>query len=343
MALALLSLPWVVVPVQALRHQHLDSGAVGILATVSLGLPALWLAWPRRSVQVSGLTMPQIADQLAVAVGAQWDAEATMRRLNDPYPLPVSWDPANPSLTDSWDSLMKLASSGAGRPPSPPADTWAAGPDGLAGTDSDLVEVLARVPTGRLVVLGEPGAGKTMLMVRLVLDLLARRDAGAAVPILASIASWNPVDQDLRGWLAAQLRIDHPALAGTPPTGQGELDQATALLNEGLILPVLDGLDEITEEVRGPAISRINDALRPGMQLLLTCRSQQYRDAIRPEGGVEVTLRAAAAIQLHPLDVGAVHDYLCDDAGGPVAKARWDPVFKVLGTEAPVGVARRSR
>jgi hypothetical protein len=38
-----------------------------------------------------------------------------------------------------------------------------------------LADVLERMPTGRLVVLGEPGAGKTILMVRLVLDLLARR------------------------------------------------------------------------------------------------------------------------------------------------------------------------
>ena len=142
-----------------------------------------------------------------------------MRRLNDPYPLPVSWAPADPSLTDSWDSLVKLATSGAGWPTPPPAGTWAAGPDDLAGAGGDLVEVLARVPTGRLVVLGEPGAGKTMLMVRLVLDLLARRADGGPVPILASIASWNPADQDLRGWLAAQLMIDHPALAAAPPTG----------------------------------------------------------------------------------------------------------------------------
>ena len=73
--------------------------------------------------------------------------------------------------------------------------------------------MLARVPTGRLVVLGEPGAGKTMLMVRLVLDLLARRAGGGPVPILAPVASWNPAGQDLRDWLAAQLLIDHPALA----------------------------------------------------------------------------------------------------------------------------------
>ena len=48
-----------------------------------------------------------------------------------------------------------------------------------------------------------------------------------------------------------------------------------------------------------------------------------------------MTLRGAAAIQLNKLDACAVRRYLCDDAAGPVAKARWDPVLDVLGTDAP--------
>jgi predicted NACHT family NTPase len=164
----------------------------------------------------------------------------------------------------------------------------------------ELVEKLALVPTGRLVVLGEPGAGKTVLMVRLVLDLLGRRTSGGPVPFLASLASWDPTRQDLRDWLAAQLISDHPVLAGPPPVGT-ERNQAAALLSSGLILPVLDGLDEILDPVRGPAISKINDALRASEQLVVTCRTQQYRDAVRPRDGVEVTLRGAAAVQLSPL------------------------------------------
>ena len=58
--------------------------------------------------------------------------------------------------------------------------------------------------------------------------------------------------------------------------------------------------------------------------------------------GVEVTLRGAAAVQLRPLDADAVRGYLCDDAAGPVAKARWDPVLAVLGTEAPAGQALKT-
>jgi len=210
-------------------------------------------------------------------------------------------------------------------------------PDGLAGKGVELAEKLSLVPTGRLVVLGEPGAGKTMLMVRLVLDLLARRTHGP-VPFLASLASWNPTRQDLRDWLAAQLIIDHPSLASPPPAGIGR-SQAVALLDSGRILPVLDGLDEIPDPVRGPAISKINDALRASEQLVLTCRTQEYWDAVRPQDGVEVTLRGAAAVQLSPLEPEAVRDYLCDDAAGPVMRARWDPVFAVLGTESPAGQA----
>jgi hypothetical protein len=341
----LLLLPWAWALVQVLRHHHLDSGAVGIVVGVSVGLPALWLAWvgyreaSRSGTRLSELTLDQVADQLAVAVGAQWEAEAAIRRLNDPYPLPVSWDPADAALTDAWESLLMLAESGAGWPEPPQEGTWAAGPSDLAGAGSDLVNVLARVPTGRLVVLGEPGAGKTMLMVRLVLDLLARRAAGGPVPILASIASWNPAGQDLQGWLAGQLMIDHPALAAASPTGRREPTQAAALLASRHVLMILDGLDEIPEAVRGPAISRINDALRPGEQLVLACRSQQYRDAVRPEGGAEVTLHGAAAVQLNPLDADAVRAYLCPATSGPGTQARWAPVLAELDTPAPVGRA----
>jgi hypothetical protein len=340
LASALFLLPWAVVLVQVLRHRHLDSGAIGLVATLSLGLPGLWLAVAGyleagRSAHVGGFTMAHVADQLAIAVGTEWKKEADIRRLNDPYPLPVSWAAADASLTDSWDSLVRLASSGAGWPEVPPAGTWAAGPDELAGEGRELLEVLAKVPTGRLAVLGEPGAGKTMLMVRLVLDLLARRTAGDPVPILASVASWSPAYQDLRGWLGARLLFDYPFLASPPPGGRTEATQAAALLASGLIMPVLDGLDEIPEQVRGPAISRINSALQPAEWVVVTCRAKEYQDSVRPKSGVEATFRGAAAVQLRPLDADTVGSYLCADAPGPDTKILWEPVLKVLASEAP--------
>jgi hypothetical protein len=314
-------------------------GIPGTVVTFAFGLPGLYLGWVavQAALHPPAQSLADIADGLAGRLRSQWDAEVRMRRLNEPYPLPVSWIAADQSLTDSWDSLEQLARSGAGRPAPSSPETWATGPDGLAGKGVELVDKLALVPTGRLVVLGEPGAGKTMLMVRLVLDLLASRAVGP-VPFLVSLASWNPTRQDLRAWLAAQLIISHPVLADPPPSGTGR-SQAAALLASGLILPVLDGLDEIPDAVRGPAINKINEAVSVSEQLVVTCRTQQYRDAVRPPGGVEVTLRGAAAVQLSSLNAEAVRHYLCADAAGPVMRARWDPVLAVLGTGSPAGQA----
>ena len=345
MAAVLFVLPAVIALALGFLHHPVDVATVTVLVSAAVGLPVVWLTWAvfrdarRSAATVSQLTTVEAANQLALAVGAQWNDEAALRRLNDPWPLPVSWDSADTSLTDSWDSLVKLATSGAGWPAPPAAGRWAAGPGDLAGKGGELVDVLARVPTGRLVVLGEPGAGKTMLMVQLVLDLLARRVDGDPVPFLASVASWNPAEQDLRAWLEALLMISHPALAATPPAGIEGPTQAAALLAAGLIVPILDGLDEIPDDVRGSAISQINDALLPAEQLVVTCRRQQYQDAVRPESGVAVNLRGAAAVQLNPLDLATVSAYLCDDASGPAAQARWRPVLDVLSSGAPAGQA----
>ena len=208
---------------------------------------------------------------------------------------------------------------------------------GLPGKARGWRPFSTRVPTGRLVVLGEPGSGKTMLMVRLVLDLLAGRSPGGPVPFLVSLASWNPEQQDLREWLAGQLAVGRPALSGPACGADGSV--AEALLDAGLVVPLLDGLDEIPEPVRGPAIARINDALGAGQVTVLTCRTPEFRQAVSPPGRPQVRLRGAAAVQLNPLSAETVGAYLVADAGGPDADARWAPVLEALGGGTPVAEA----
>lgn len=326
----------------------MDSAVLAVFVSVALGLPVLWLTWAifrdtrRLDYDGRGLGLTEIADRLAVAVNEQWQSEAAVRRLNDPYPMSVAWEPADLSVQDTWASLIQLATTGAGATPVQEAASWAGGHDGLAGSGSDLVNVMRLVPTGRLVVLGEPGSGKTILMVRLVLDLLARRSAGDPVPVLASAASWDPSEHGLVEWLAGQMIADHPALSRAAPSPQERSTRAVALISAGLILPVIDGLDEISAAVRGPAIARINDAMRPGWHLVVTCRGTQYQDAVRPFDGADVTLRGAAVIQLLPLDPPTVRSYLTDDAGGPAILARWNPVLNLLGTDFPCAQALQS-
>jgi len=211
-----------------------------------------------------GSGLAAAADELAISMDTQWNEEANWRHLNDPYAMPVRWVPADPLLIVSWPTLVKLAIEGPGWPPaSRSRESWAKRPAELAGKGNDLIDVLARVPTGRLVVLGEPGAGKTILLVRLILDLLAQRQPGQAVPIMLTMGSWNPEQEDLYAWMERWLTTDNPALAAPWP-GTRRRSRARALIEEGFILPLLDGLDEMPATLTGKAIAKINDALRAG-------------------------------------------------------------------------------
>jgi hypothetical protein len=85
------------------------------------GAPAgLYLAWATYSQTLGRdeLSLAQVADRFALAVSGQWEAEAGRLRLNDPYPLPVAWGPADASLFDSWDHLRASAAA------APPAACW---------------------------------------------------------------------------------------------------------------------------------------------------------------------------------------------------------------------------
>jgi NACHT domain len=296
-----------------------------------------------RTDATSDLTLAQVADELAVAVNKQWQDEAQLRRLNDPYPLPVSWQPASPDLVEDWDALRVTANGWPGGSPTDPAD-WAPSTAELTGADNQLANRLARVPTGRLIVLGDPGAGKTMLLIRLVLDLLARRQPGDPVPVLVPLAGWNPIDQDVPTWLADRLIVDHPALAESAPPGASGVSRAQALWDQRLLLPILDGMDELPEGAWSRAVTRLNDALVPRQGLVLASRVAAYREAVTPADPaanvpVRVRVRAAAGISLRPLAPDDVRAYLRRDADSPAAIARWDPVLAALGTSDPLAQA----
>ncbi len=315
--------------------------AAGVGGAISLaaGVASAWLAWAAYE-KPPDLDLTAIADQLATAVFDQWDRELKRRQVGDPHPLPVAWDPADPTLTDDWASIRRRAESGAW-PPEPAGAPWATNPAQLAGHDNALVDVLGRIPTGRLVVLGEPGAGKTILVVRLLLALHARRTLGGPVPVFLPLASWNPTDQDLYSWLEARLLLDHTGLAAPHPdaTGRGH-NRARALLASRLIMPILDGLDELPPALRATALATIGETLPDGQGLVLTCRKREFRWAIRPSYGIDSKLTGAAAVALRPLTPTAVTDYLQDTPGGLVAIARWDQIVASL-TATPSPPAAR--
>jgi GTPase SAR1 family protein len=332
-------------------------GLIGNIATNNVNVtpawrPGMWVATGvftllfivgglieiRRSDSTDGLnpdrTLVLLADRLAKVVGQQWSQ--ARRELNERLPIKVRWRAADSGLFMDWPVLVELATSGPGFPVRAAA-LWADEPDGLAGSANELVEAIDRVPTGRLVVLGDPGSGKTVLLTRLVLDLLSRRAPGDPVPIMLPLSSWNPVDEDLDSWVERSLIENHPEL-GQPVLPGQRINAARAVTNAGLLDLLLDGLDELSEGVRGRAIARLNRGIRPGQRLIITARTAEYRRAVSPLAGSEVLLTGAAGVEVAPLQPTEVADYLFN-AAGPATRARWAEVLSTLATNPAAAVS----
>jgi transcriptional regulator with XRE-family HTH domain len=251
--------------------------------------------------------LAEATDDLAHAVRARWRREEELRRIQDPFPLPVGWRRAPDDVMDYWENIRRVS-------PGESAD-----PLDLAGDLPEITDIFRRIPSGRLVVLGRAGSGKSVLAVRFVLDLLQTRSRGDAVPVVFSLGSWNPTTTGFQDWLAGQLVRDHPGLA---VRSHGGSSLATLLVEAGRILPVLDGFDELASGLRRAALDALDATTLP---LLLTSRPGEYA-SVAATG----RLTAAAVVRLTDLTLSDVADYLARTTRGSSGVTVWDPVLTQL-------------
>ncbi len=256
------------------------------------GLPAPAPARPPGPATPVPATLADAAHELATEVRRRWRREEAQRRVHDPFPLPVRWKPAPAVLTDRAENIQRLG------PGETPREV------DLGGDLRSMAEVYLRIPSGRLVILGRAGSGKSILTIRLVLDLLDLLESPAPhrrVPVIFSIGSWDPSTTALRDWLIGRLLRDHPHLARR---SSGGATLAAVLVDADLILPVLDGFDEIAEGLRRDALDALNATSTP---LVLTSRRDEYADAVR---AAHAPLVWAGGIELTDLTLEDLADYL---------------------------------
>ncbi|TCO52299.1 helix-turn-helix domain-containing protein [Actinocrispum wychmicini] len=248
------------------------------------------------------------AEQLAEAVRAHWQREEELRKIQDPFPLPVRWRPAAEHLTDHWENICRAPAGGV------------SGSLDLTGRLDEIAAVYQRIPSGRLLVLGRAGSGKTVLTLRFVLDSLKTRGPGDAVPVIFSLGSWNPATVTLRDWLTRQLTRDYPGLAAPGPGGS---TLAAALVGTGRILPVLDGFDEIAAGLHRAAVNALNASPMP---LILTSRPDEYAAVAATD-----VLTAAAGVELAAITRADLVDYLPRTTRRSTSDGTvWDPVLAEL-------------
>ncbi|MFI7408718.1 NACHT domain-containing protein [Streptomyces sp. NPDC049627] len=194
------------------------------------------------------------------------------------------------------------------------------------GSLIDIVSYYQNLRPARLVITGEPGAGKTLLAVELILGLLTHPDRNQAdmVPVRLSLASWD-TSRPLPDWLTDQV---HERFRGR---GISRAD-ARQLVQGHHILPVLDGLDEMDTATTPVgrrralrALQELNSYQDPtgNAPIVLTCRTTQYAEL----AALDVRMREAARIELSPVTPAQATAYL---AARSTNAARWTAVLDNL-------------
>ncbi|MET8028966.1 NACHT domain-containing protein [Streptomyces avermitilis] len=188
----------------------------------------------------------------------------------------------------------------------------------------DAASYFRRTCPRRLVVVGAPGAGKTVLSLELMLALIEGREEGDPVPVRLSLAEWDTT-VPLTEWLARHLVLVYD----WPPKWADEL------IRQRRVLPVLDGLDEMdpttpdgTPSADAPRAQAALDVLnayqngRAAAPVILTCRTRHY-ETLRSR----TRLLDAARIDIDRLTPATAHTYLLQRTPDPT---RWQPVLDAL-------------
>lgn len=138
------------------------------------------------------------ADALAGCVHRQWRIAASERGLWKPLPVQVRWRWSERAVTGPVEAAIgdhQAHTRFAPLPGMPLVDAKAVRAGGL----KDLAGVYGGIRSGRVVILGAPGTGKSAAAILALLDVLAHRDslneaqrAEVPVPVLLTAHDWDP-------------------------------------------------------------------------------------------------------------------------------------------------------
>lgn len=150
--------------------------------------------------------------------------------------------------------------------------------------------------SGSLLILGEPGSGKTLTLLQLAESLLdvAEADPAQPTPVVLNLSSWAMHKGALPDWIVEELLLQY----------QLPRETSRRLIASGGLIYLLDGLDEVAAEARDACVQAINElkAQQPA-PLVVCCRVAEYE-------GLAAKLNLGTAVCIQPLTDEQIDDYL---------------------------------
>lgn len=148
-----------------------------------------------------------------------------------------------------------------------------------------------------LLILGEPGAGKTMMLIALARALINRAevDDSEPIPVILNLMSWAEQRPRLEDWAVEELAAKYMI-----PRQTGR----QWLADDDLIL-LLDGFDDVPARQRPRCAEAINHfRISQGLSGIVVCsRSEEY-------AATRIKLNLGAAIELQPLSEAQIIAYI---------------------------------
>ncbi|WP_416674321.1 protein kinase domain-containing protein [Egbenema bharatensis] len=160
-----------------------------------------------------------------------------------------------------------------------------------------IVSIFDQLGTGRsLLILGEPGAGKTTSLLQLARELISRAelDAEQLIPVVLNLSSWAGGNQSIADWVVEELtkKYQVPQKIGRPWVEQQQL------------LLLLDGLDEVRTEHRDQCVAAVNQFQEQyGTEMIVCSRIRDYE-------ALSNRLNLQTAVYLRSLTPAQIQQYL---------------------------------
>lgn len=155
----------------------------------------------------------------------------------------------------------------------------------------------------KLLILGEPGSGKTIALLEFAKEWIdrAKNDDNCLIPVVFNLSSYKDKEQQNKkekkekivDWLVEEFKTYY----------QTYRKDARNLIEQKKLLFLFDGLDEVDDKYRAECIEALNDFIEKDSEIIICCRIKDYQALLQ-------LLQLKTAIYLKPLTFEQIDNYL---------------------------------